>query len=400
MNILENLKMALENIAANKMRSFLTMLGIIIGIGSVIMIIAAGNGGKQEIMSQVEQMGAATVQISVDNQKATESDYFTFEDIEALKAKVPELQYVSPVEQVLGTVAYGNHSMTGIFAAGTPDVERMSSVEMLTGRFYTQEDFNAARNVIVLDDRAAREFFGDIDVVGLTVDVTLGRKTVKLKIIGVYKSQMGEFMYEGMPVIPYIPLSTYLNVSGLSDSFSSLTMMADSKDHTEAMGTTAQNVLESRHGNRGREVYQLQNMAQAMDAINSVISLFQTFIAAVAAISLVVGGIGVMNIMLVSVTERTREIGIRKSLGAKTHNILAQFLTESAILTLIGGAIGILFGVVGAYAICALLGTAPVIDAVTILFTLAFSCSVGIFFGIYPARKAARLNPIDALRHQ
>jgi putative ABC transport system permease protein len=176
--------------------------------------------------------------------------------------------------------------------------------------------------------------------------------------------------------------------------------MSDSKDNTESAGNAALNMLINRHGNRDREVYKADNLLKQIDQINRVLGIFTAFIGAVAAISLLVGGIGVMNIMLVSVTERTREIGIRKAIGARTGNILSQFLTESVIISCFGGIIGLLLGVAGAYLIGSFAGITPSVSPGVVILAILFSSAVGIFFGIYPARKAARLDPIEALRYE
>lgn len=197
----------------------------------------------------------------------------------------------------------------------------------------------------------------------------------------------------------YIPLNSGLPLLNEEPQYESIYLISNDKSQNTAMGDAAVRILEARHNNSGRNVYYSQDLSAQLDMINEVMSLVTRFIVAVAAISLLVGGIGVMNIMLVSVTERTREIGIRKSLGAKTNAILMQFLTESTIITLIGGVIGLVIGVIGAYIFCAVGGFDPVFTPSSIFLTVLFSAGVGIVFGVYPAKKAAEMSPIEALRH-
>lgn len=397
----ENLKMAIESIKSNRMRSFLTMLGIIIGIASVIMIVAAGDGAKKEMMSQFEGIGTNSVILNLDSKKAVDSDYITYEDMAAIKEKIPHVTGVSPVWQYFGEAVFRGNTMDVMIASGSNDLLQFDTAEFVTGRSFTEDEFLSAKDVCMIDEHMANKFFGNTDVVGMTLDVNVGKEgRMKLKIIGVVTSSFGEFYREGMPGFIYMPITTLTQAINEKQEYNSVYIMADDKQYTEAVGNSAVNLVAARHSSQSRNVYYAQNMMQQVEMVNTMIGLVQTFVAAVAAISLVVGGIGVMNIMLVAVTERTREIGIRKSLGAKTNSILFQFLMESAILTIIGGIIGLILGYVGGFTICAIAGIDPVFSTATVGGTLFFSAAVGIFFGIYPARKAAKLNPIDALRHE
>ncbi len=406
MNFFDNLKMALFSIKSNRMRSFLTMLGIIIGISSVITILGVGGGARAYMMGSIEQVGASTVQVTVNDKEATDSDYITFDDIEALRGKVEHLKYISPQIGVWGSTTFKKKTNDAIIYGCSDSFNYFMGTDMVSGRFFTEEDYLAARNVAVIDEIAAMQFFGNTNVSGMTLELEVWGERMKIKIVGVAKSQQGNFYYEGMPFYFYMPITTLFNNTGTDPTLSSIYLMADDPAFATTMGNSARNVLESRHGNRGRDIYRPESLMGEVDQMNSMLDIITTFISAVAAISLLVGGIGVMNIMLVAVTERTREIGIRKSLGAKTKSIMGQFLTESAILSLIGGLIGLVLGILGAMGVSSLVsgmagGTiTPSITINHILLALGFSCSVGIFFGIYPARKAAKLNPIEALRHE
>ena len=230
-----------------------------------------------------------------------------------------------------------------IISAGTDGILNFSNVEMSTGRFFNREDYLAGRRVAVIDATMANLAFGTTDVIGENIDVYVKDSRVNLRIIGIFTSPMGEFSIPNMPGMIVMPATTYAQAFNMNGRYSYFYAMADEPQYTETIGNSIVSLLSARHNADGRQLYYADNLMKQVDMINSVLGLIQTFIATVAGISLVVGGIGVMNIMLVAVTERTKEIGIRKSLGAKTNTILIQFLTESAILTTLVGIIGLIF---------------------------------------------------------
>lgn len=402
MFFLENLKIAIESIMSNKLRSFLTMLGIIIGISSVITIVSLGEGGKATITGEFEKIGAATVNIKVDGQKAQNSEYITTEDIKQIKENVPAVRYVAPVMQKTGNASTEKSSKRAVVVGSNVDYNNIQNLEMAYGRFYTEKEYVEGKSVIVIDETSAKAFFGYSDVVGKTITVGPKNSPKTATIVGVTKASALMFggADSGMPAFIYTPI-TYMTVLFPTDALiDNITLMATSKENGEEAGNGALNILKSRHNNRDREVYKADNPLKQLDQINQVLGIFTAFISAVAAISLLVGGIGVMNIMLVSVTERTREIGIRKAIGATTNTILLQFLTEAVIISMLGGIIGLILGILGATAIGSLANITPVLSTTAIVGAILFSSAVGIFFGIYPARKAAKLDPIDALRYE
>lgn len=393
--------MAFDSIFANKLRSFLTMLGIIIGISSVISIVSLGQGGQNTITGEFEKIGAATVNIKVNSMEAERSDYFTLEDVIHIKEKIPYVKYASPVLQRNGTISSRNNSRRAVIIGGSEDITYIQNLDIMSGRFYNNAEYMEGKAFIVIDDSSARKLFGTDDVVGMTVDIGTRTSKKKATVIGVIKSQVLLFgENENVPVFVYMPATFMQQVFPNELLIDTITVVADSKDNMESAGNASVNLLKNRRGNRTRDVYKPENVLRQLDQINNVLGIFTAFISAVAAISLLVGGIGVMNIMLVSVTERTREIGIRKAIGAKTRDILFQFLTESVIIACIGGVIGLLLGIAGAYGLGSIAGITPKVSAEVVVLSILFSSAVGMFFGIYPAQKAAKLDPIEALRYE
>ena len=405
--LLEYIKMALENIRANKGRSILTMLGIIIGISSVIMIISIGNGFQDQINDQLNSMAGGQVAIYVSDDGKGDEYYITDDDMEAIREKVSNVRGVVDNWSFGGTVLSPKGNYDAIITAGNWDLEKYNRDAVVRGKYFTKEDFYNGSKVCVISQSDAVRMFGTDDVVGMTVELTISNVTQEVTIIGVTESKESESSMVSMGYMSdtiALSMPTTVLEEGygydLGDGSYSVIIMCQSAEDSRQVLTDSLRLLEARHQCQGQSVYMTQSAADEIDQINNILGMITAFIVLVAAISLLVGGIGVMNIMLVSVTERTREIGIRKALGARTGSILLQFLSESAIITLLGGLIGIILGLLGAYGICSLpmLGFAPGVRITTILIATVFSSGVGIFFGIYPARKAAKMHPIDALR--
>lgn len=417
MNISESLKIAVKCIKANWMRSLLTMLGIIIGISSVIMIIGAGTGVRDYIVSLIEDMGSNAVLVSVDSTKATENDFITLDDVDNIKNKVNGVERCSPMLMGFGNAVIDKTatSATAMMIGVNSDVQFALTGSCSYGRFFTDEEYASNAPIAVIGTNSADMAFGYQDVTNEYITVSSSGKSMKVKICGVANidnltssmgggsSPMASMFTNGtddVVVALFIPCTTLTEITGADANLSSVFVIAEEGADYDAVGNAAVNYLKSAHGNYSNSMYTAQNMATYVEIVDIIMSVLTAFIACVGAISLIVGGIGVMNIMLVSVTERTREIGIRKSLGAKTSVITMQFLTESIILCLIGGLIGVTIGVAGAFAACSIIDISPNITWWLIVVALLFSSGVGLFFGIYPAKKAAQMSPIDALRSE
>lgn len=406
-NMIEYVKMAIHNILANKGRSFLTMLGIIIGISSVIAIVSIGQGTTNQMNSEINDVGVGQIYIncSEDAQKAEE--WITPDDLEDLKA-LDEVDGVSVASTLVGETTTGKGNFSLYLTGDTEDAKMVNNDSMKRGNYFTDAYVAEARNVCVISDMDAKRLFGTDDVVGMDIDVTSYDITKTYRIVGVTEQkENGTFVsytYEGMPSYITVPYTSLSDVMEGIEEFYSVTIIGNKSVDSKVVTEKALHVLERNHQSAGEDYYQVQSFQDVLKVMNQMMGMVTAFISFVAGISLLVGGIGVMNIMLVSVTERTREIGIRKSLGAKTSSIMMQFLAESAIITAIGGIIGIVLGIAAAFGICSIISQSmemaisPGISPGTILIATAFACAVGVFFGIYPAKKAAKLSPIEALR--
>ncbi len=411
MDIRENIRIAVFSIKTNMMRSLLTMLGIIIGVASVIAIITVGDGGKDYIVGMIEDMGSNAIQIMVNATNADPSEYLTEDDIEAIK-KLDSVKYCSPYEYSMGQLTTAEYDSFAFAIAGNEDILTINKISTKYGRNWTKDEYERGKYVCVINTLTAQDAFGTENCIGETINYTVNNQTLPLKIIGVVDMaemmQMSEEQLSSMDMTQMmggvsmgmigIPATLNAQLNDRVDQYSQVFFITDDDADLQNTGESALNIIKTRHGSFDDSVYTMSVMATFIDLLDSVINIFTTFIAAVSAISLVVGGIGVMNIMLVSVTERTREIGIRKALGAKTSAIMFQFLTESVILCLIGGFIGLVLGVSGALGVAAYLNIPIGVKASTIAIAVGFSSAIGIFFGIYPAKRAAQLTPIEALR--
>ena len=412
--IIEYVKIALMNILSNKARSFLTMLGIIIGISSVILIVSAGNGFKVGISGQLDALVGGYIQIYADV-PSDEADYIMFndDDIDAIYEKVPHVKGASDIWRM---GAYGSAQTTkGMFSVapmfGNESMQFYDNAPIIKGRYFNKTESQSGAKVCVINERGAKKLYGTIDVIGRDLSMSMWGITEDYTIVGVKKDDdsLAKEMTMGTygDVSMEIPITLLEELYGYyTDEFSSFIIFADSSEYVMDIANQVINLLEARYNVRGNDYIQAYDMASQLGMITDILSYVTIFIMLVAGIALIVGGIGVMNIMLVSVTERTKEIGIRKALGAKTGSILFQFLMEAMIITLIGGFVGIVLGILGAKGVCSIAsslgmsGMKAIVDPKVVLAATGFSSLIGIFCGIYPARKAAKLSPIEALRHE
>lgn len=404
--IWEYIKIALMNIKSNKGRSVLTMLGIIIGIASVIMIISIGNGVRGSVNDELENMGGGLIAIYTNGDVKGNDVAFTEEDFALIKEKVAHVKGATAQYGYYGATARGRKGdFMAILNGGNTALQyAIGNEPIVRGRYFSDSECEAASMVCVINESSARSLFGTTDVVGMTFELSLWDVSQDVRIVGIRQDTPAGIisaMSGGGYLQVEMPLSAMASGFGFwIGEFDSLYVIAESSEYVTQVAADTISLLENRYNVRGENKIMMESFADYSAQYDQILGMLTLFISFVAAISLLVGGIGVMNIMLVSVTERTREIGIRKSLGARTKSILLQFLAEAGIITLIGGLIGIAFGALGARAVCSAMGFAAQINVSTVVIAAAFSSGVGIFFGIYPARKAAKLSPIEALRHE
>lgn len=403
--IWEYVKIALMNIKSNKGRSILTMLGIIIGISSVILIISIGNGMRSEINSELDSMAGGQIVLYTNDSVEGNDVLFTDEDFELITEKVENVKGATPQYSMWAGAKGRKGDFDAVVYAGNEALQYCAATEPIArGRYFTKSDYLAGNKVCVIDESSARMLFGTTDVVGMDFEVTIYNVTQDMTIVGI-REDNSSTLISRVNGSGYLQVEMPISTLGASygfwvEDFQQFIIVAEKAENSAQVAADSIRLMEGKHNVRGENKILMESFADYQAQYDSILSVITTFISFVAAISLLVGGIGVMNIMLVSVTERTREIGIRKSLGARTNSILLQFLAEAGIITLIGGLIGIAIGGLGAVGICGMLGFPAQVKVTTVLFAALFSSAVGIFFGIYPARKAAKLSPIEALRHE
>ncbi len=414
MKILSFAAIAIRSLHANKLRSFLTMLGIIIGVWAVITLMSVGRGAQASITSTFEELGTNLIYVTSQTpgvegimalQSATPS--LTLEDAEAIANRIPSVIEVNPVNESYIEVTRGDESTVAVIEGTTPEFEQVYNYPVSSGQFISDRHVASRDTVVVLGDKVAEDLFGDDDPVGQTVKLSGRRFTV----IGVLEAKGGQMMGVSMDAVIVVPITTYQarlfprqSIRG-EDAVQSIGVQVASAEVIDEVSGEISDLLRKRHriDEDEKDDFAIMSQEQILGMFEQVTGIFTIVLGAIASISLLVGGIGIMNIMLVSVTERTREIGIRKAVGAKRRDILVQFLLEAGILTLGGGGIGIIIGWFSSYAISqADFGGQTIHSVVSpdiVILAIVVSVFIGLAAGIYPAWRAARLNPIDALHY-
>ncbi|MGH9523200.1 MAG: ABC transporter permease [Terriglobales bacterium] len=405
MDFSATLKIALRALARNKMRSILTMLGIIIGVGAVIAMVGVGQGAQQAVQQQIASMGSNLLMVQSGSVNRGglmmgwgQTKSLTEDDAKAIAREVPSVAAVAGSSGSSAQVVYENQNWATRITGTEPSYFNIRSWQFSAGASFTDQDVQQAANVAVIGETVRQNLFGATDPVGQTIRIG----NLPFQVVGVLAAKGQSGMGQDQDDTIVVPLTTMQKKINGQTWISNIMVSAVSQQASYAAQQQISSLLRDRHRIRpGQDddfmVRNLADMAQLADSSAQVMTML---LASIAGVSLIVGGIGIMNIMLVSVTERTREIGIRIAIGATEGDVQTQFLSESVVLSLLGGAIGILFGVGASVIITKTLGWNVLISPAAILTAVFFSMAVGVFFGFYPARKAARLDPIEALRFE
>ncbi|MGL4800438.1 MAG: ABC transporter permease [Cellulosilyticaceae bacterium] len=402
MNIIECIKGAVRQLVGNKMRTFLTMLGMFIGIGSVIMVLSIGAGVRQMMVSTFEDIGRGTVMVQTANYEV--ANMITGEDLEAIR-EMPEVEDAIMLGEIM-FVSLKNYKDEdkSVICQGVPyNIDVVQSLNIVEGRMYTLQEEVAKASVAIVSETYAKAIMGVDDpaaALGEIVELNLMGETHSFEIVGVFEATTFPGMPEEMmPLNVNVPFSVMDQIMNFGDlrAYQAAFMVKDDFNPSE-VAYQAGRLLDKRHNTQNS--FKTQSASAMIDQMDAVMGVVTGFISFVAAISLLVGGIGIMNIMLVTVKERTREIGIRKAVGATNGEILRQFLIEAVILTLLGGIIGMILGYGGGVLVGTLFAIEVHLTIDMIIFAVGTSSVIGILFGVYPAKQAAKLDPVEALRYE
>ena len=415
MNLFEALRIAGNGLLANRLRSALTTLGILIGVTAVILLVAVGNGASVQINNQVESLGANVIYVYPSNARGTggvsqgfgTGQTLTQADVDAInnRQQAPDVVAAIPIAQTGGQITYANQNYFAPTTGTSVDFPQVRDYQIAEGSFFTQDDVAAQHRVVVLGQTVVTNLFGNTDPVGQTIKIS----RQSFRVIGVFAAKGGTGLgsQDNVVVAPITTVWAYLS-GARGKNISQIVISASSPGAVTQAETEITAILLQRHqiSDPSLADFQLQSQQDILNQANSIATALTLVLGAIAGISLVVGGIGIMNIMLVTVTERTREIGIRKAIGARWRDVLMQFLIEAMFLSGLGGALGIALGAALALeapripAIASSSFPPPVVSIPSVLLAFGVSVGIGLFFGIYPANRAARLHPIEALRHE
>jgi putative ABC transport system permease protein len=407
MDLIMIIRVAFRALVRNKMRAALTMLGIIIGVSAVIAMVSIGQGAQASVQAQIESIGTNLLFISAGAQNVggvrsgtgdSGTNTLTVEDLDAIKREVPSVSMVTPSvnarSQLVSGNANWNTTVTGV-SEQYPDVRKWT---IQSGEFFSDADVRTAARVIVIGQTVGDNLFPGTDPVGQTLRVM----NLPFRVVGVMKKKGQDQQGRDQDDVSFAPYTTVQKKILGSPRLQIAYVSAISQDATYTAQSQITDLLRQRHklGANEPDDFTVRNMTDIADAANATSNTMTILLACIAGVSLLVGGIGIMNIMLVSVTERTREIGIRMAIGARSSAVRSQFLIESIVLSLTGGMFGIVLGVIVSLAIPKMLGWPTLVSTMAIVGSAIFSVAVGVFFGYYPARKAAALDPIEALRYE
>ena len=402
------LKMATTSLKINKMRSMLTSLGIIIGVSAVIIMLAVGSGASKKIASDMESMGSNLLMIRSASAKSGgvrmgmgTKPTLTLKDAQAIEQKARGVLAVAPYSAEAKQVTYGNQNWSTSIGGTTMPYFFIRNYEIESGRGFLPEDNKTGTKVAILGQTVAAELFGDVDPINKIIRIG----NVPFRVIGLLKSKGSSGMGQDQDDLVFIPITTAQRKVFGTDFPGTVSMIAVKAQNDEVISLAQEDIneiLKYRHhiGAKQDNDFEIRNLAEMQETIKSATKTMSLLLGAIACVSLIVGGIGIMNIMLVSVTERTKEIGIRMAIGAKASDIRFQFLIESFLLSIIGGLVGVVIGIGGAFLMHHFAGMNIAITVSSIFLSLGFSAAIGIGFGYYPAYKASLLNPIDALRYE
>ena len=407
MDLIMIIRVAFRALVRNKMRAALTMLGIIIGVSAVIAMVSIGQGAQASVQAQIESIGTNLLFVSAGAQNVggvrsgtgdSGTNTLTVEDLDAIKREVPSVSMVTPSinarSQLVSGNANWNTTITGV-SEQYPDVRKWP---IQSGEFFTDADVRTAARVIVIGQTVGDNLFPGTDPVGQTLRVM----NLPFRVVGVMKKKGQDQQGRDQDDVSFAPYTTVQKKILGSPRVQIAYVSAISQDATYTAQSQITDLLRQRHKLSANEPddFTVRNMTDIADAANQTSNTMTLLLACIAGVSLLVGGIGIMNIMLVSVTERTREIGIRMAIGARSSAVRSQFLIESIVLSLTGGMFGIVLGIIVSLAIPKMLGWPTLVSTMAIVGSAIFSVAVGVFFGYYPARKAAALDPIEALRYE
>lgn len=402
------LKMSITSLKINKMRSMLTSLGIIIGVSAVIIMLAVGNGASKKIAAEMEAMGSNLLMIHSASAKSGgvrmgmgTKPTLTLKDAVAIDQKARGVLAVAPYSSETQQVTYGNQNWSTSIAGTSMSYFMIRNYDIDEGRGFLPEDTKNGTKVAIIGQTVSTELFGDVDPIGKTIRIG----NIPFKVVGLLKSKGSSGMGQDQDDLVFIPITTAQRKVFGTDFPGTVNMITVKAQNDEVISLTQEDITEilrKRHhiGTKQDDDFEIRNLAEMQESIKSTTKTMSLLLGAIAGVSLIVGGIGIMNIMLVSVTERTKEIGIRMAIGAKASDIRIQFLIESFILSMAGGLIGVFVGILGAYLMHYFAGMNIAITPSSVLLSLGFSAAIGIGFGYYPAYKASRLNPIEALRYE